>query len=92
MEELNVGVDAVAQEHNGQARGHGVRPTDGDIFGEIGPIWINIPDQGRVKITTDLVNVTHELFHASMIRQYWADHDLVNSFTDVDWEVLKKAN
>lgn len=83
MEELNVGVDAVAQQYNGQVRAEGIRPLDGVIFGEIGPLWINTPDKGRVKITTDLVNVTHDLFHATMIRQYWMEHDLVASTAEV---------
>jgi hypothetical protein len=92
MEELNVSVDSIAQQYNIQCRENGALPIDGDIFGEIGPMWINLPTQGRVKITNDVVHTTHELFHASFLQAYWEEKGRINSDQDVDWEVLRKAN
>jgi hypothetical protein len=66
--------------------------TDGDIFGEIGPVWINLPAQGRVKIINDIVHTTHDLFHAAVLRAYWEDKGRINPEQEVDWAVLRKAN
>jgi len=92
MEALNVRVDAEAQNYNMRCREEGHSPSDGDVFGEIGPIWIDLSCQGRVKVVHDIVHITHDLFHADLLKEYWKQHSQVNSDQAIDWEVLKKAN
>jgi len=92
LEALNVMVDDDTQRFNRVCRHDGFLPMDGDVFGEIGPIWINLPYQDRVKIFSDVVNSTHSLFHADMLRVYWKDHACADSELEVDWAVLAKAN
>jgi hypothetical protein len=74
MERLNVRVDATAQLFNVTCRDQGMQARDADVGGEIGPIWINLPDCGRIKIYSDLIPSAHDEFHGSLLRSYWIGH------------------
>jgi len=92
MEALNVRVDSEAQNYNMRCREEGYSATDRDVFGEIGPLWIDLQHQGRVKIVNDIVHVCHDVFHADRIQDYWIAHSQVNHGQAVVWAVLKKAD
>jgi len=93
FEELNVYVDGQAQQFNGECRAEGMVPRDGDIFGEVGPLWINLPHQGRrVKVTQDIVHTTHDLFHAASLQSYLEEKRINQAPAAVDWELVQKAN
>lgn len=92
MEELNVIVDGWAQHHNITCREEGLSAIDGDVFGEVGPIWVNTMDQGRVKITRDILHSAHEAIHSTILKAHWMDHNKATMEPEVDWKVLCKAN
>jgi len=49
----------------------GSQPIDGDVFGEIWPISLDLQDQGRVKVTNGAAKLIHDTFHALRIKAYW---------------------
>jgi len=92
MESFNVMVDEKAQQFNCACREAGMKPCDGDIFGEVGAIWINVPHQGRLKITHDIIHSTHDIYHAAAIQTHWEEKGAVMDPQAVDWELVKKVN
>ena len=87
-----VSVNRRAQQYNVQCREEGFQPIDGDVFREIGPIWMDLHDHGHVKITNGAAQLIHDTFHASRIKAYWEEQSAITSSHEVDWEVLRKAN
>jgi len=55
-------------------------------------MWMDLQDQGRIKITNGAAQLIHDTFHASRIKAYWEEKSAISSLNAVDWEVLSKAN
>lgn len=94
LEHLNVLVDDRAQTYSISCRTKGLRPTDGDIFGEIGSIRLHIPDRGRLTIYQEFSHTLHNDFHAARIRQHWVTKGGLSgtAAADVDWDALRRAD
>ena len=92
LELLNVRADAQAQEFNRASRLQGIKAMDGEILGEIGPVWMTVPDRGRIKIYNDLVSTIHREFHAYNLRVYWKEKGTIINDAEVDWDILKRTN
>jgi hypothetical protein len=92
LEGLNLKVDKAPQLHNVlHCRTRGLVASDGDVYGEIGPIWISTGDQGRIKIYQDVARQAHDLHHGSVLRRCWTDHGNAVSLdgSDIDWDTLE---